>query len=430
MSGRRQKIAFPFSSQTWFRKSGGTTQYGKAVFEPRLLTTDQLGDQDHPWPPPRGFKGDIGGSLAIVKRSAQLWHNAPKVISSPPIAGNIYELSGDLSPLALPSGLQFPSPAPLSNGELAAWGATGFARTIPTRPESEIATMLGEFSIEGIPRDPREMAQRWRDTAARFKRSFESSGNRSGWMQRAREGRRYANDVGGAHLAVAFTWFPFLSEVVNMTNVYLDRAKIIAQFERDSGRLVRRRRVLDDRRWSGASTKETNRYPWPSGASYLWSAGGELTTHLQYHRKVWFSGAYTYYVRFPGAGLLHSEGAQLRNRLFGDRITPSMLWNIAPWSWLIDYGTNIGDVMTNMSQFSRDNLVARHAYVMCHTTVTRTVQLRNAQPRNGSPIDCTLVTRTETKQRARGNPYAFALTPTPLTARQTAILAALGLTRL
>jgi hypothetical protein len=137
-----------------------------------------------------------------------------------------------------------------------------------------------------------------------------------------------------------------------------------------------------------------------------------------------------YYVRNMGAGILYREGAQNRNRLFGTDITPSMLWNIAPWSWLADYGTNIGDVMTNLSAFSRDNLVARHAYVMCHTQVTKLYQLRNQRPVIGNPIDCSLALTTETKQRARGNPYSFALTPQPLTARQTAILAALGLTRL
>lgn len=428
MSGKRTFNALNgFRAETWLSNNGN--DYGFSVFEPKLLATDVMGDQDHTWPPPKGYRGDSGGSFALQQYRAYFAHNGPGELSSNPLGSLRYYRSGDISPVALPSGAQFPAAPVLSNGALYAWGATGFARTIPTKPEADIATMLGEFSIEGIPRDPRDMAERWRDTAARFRDSFRRSDPRR-WMARARAGRRYANDVGGAHLAVAFTWFPFLSEVTNITNAYLDRARIIAQFERDSGRLVRRRIVLEDLQWGDPPVNLADSYGWPTGASYLWAGPGKLTRHDSYRRKTWFSAAYMYYVRFPGSGLLHARGSQIRNRLFGTDITPSMLWNIAPWSWLADYGTNIGDVMTNMSQFTRDNLVARHAYVMSEAIATREYRLRNLRPVKGPPIEAVLMLKSTTKRRARGNPYAFALTPEPLTARQTAILTALGLTRL
>jgi hypothetical protein len=417
-----------FKTETWFTTNGGPKN-GLTAFQPKVVVTDSVSSGEHNWPPKGGQLRDIGGNFALIQRRAY-FANTGVSLKSPKIGSIEYYRAGDISPVALPSGAQFPAAPALSNGSLHAWGATGFARTIPTTPESDIATMLGEFSIEGIPRDPRDLAERWRDTAAAFRRSFESSRNPRRWMARARAGRRFGNDVGGAHLAVAFTWAPFLREVTNITNAYLDRAETIAQFERDSGRLVRRRIVLENERYADPPINMGASYGWPSGSSYLWSGPGELTQHNSYQRRTWFSGAFTYYVNFPGSGLLHARGAQLRHRLFGAGITPSALWNIAPWSWLADYGTNIGDVMTNMTQFSRDNLVARHAYVMSTATAVREYKLRGLQPRTGPPIEATLMLKTTSKLRARGSPYSFAITPQPLSGRQTAILAALGLTRL
>lgn len=430
MSGNRTFNALSnFKAETYLKNANSGLEYGFNVFEPKVVVTDVMGDQDHPWPPRKGNRRDIGGSFALTQYRAYWQHTGPDHIKSQ--AGSIiYNRTGDISPVALPSGAQFPAAPVLSNGALYGWGATGFARTIPTTPESDIATMLGEFSVEGIPRDPREIAERWRETARRFRESFESSRNPARWMRRANAARRYANDWGGAQLAVHFTWAPFLREVQQITGAYLDRAKTIAQFERDSGRLVRRGTVLEDLRWADTPVTLSDSYGWPSGSSNLWLAPGKLTRHDSYRRKTWFSAAYMYYVRFPGAGLMHSRGAQLRHRLFGAAITPRTLWNIAPWSWLADYGTNIGDVMTNMTQFNRDNLVARHAYVMSEAIATREYSLRNVRPKNGEPFDATLLLKTTAKRRARGNPYSFALTPTPLTDRQQGILAALGLTRL
>jgi hypothetical protein len=116
------------------------------------------------------------------------------------------------------------------------------------------------------------------------------------------------------------------------------------------------------------------------------------------------------------------------NYLYGTRITPAVLWEIAPWSWLADYFGNMGDVLTNLSAFGNDNLVCNYAYIMVHTKTTKSCSWFGTSVNNG-PLQTSFDLVTETKQRLRAGPYGFAATG-GLSAHQESILGALGLSRL
>jgi hypothetical protein len=124
------------------------------------------------------------------------------------------------------------------------------------------------------------------------------------------------------------------------------------------------------------------------------------------------------------------RGEQVANQLLGSRITPETLWNLTPWSWLVDWVFNIGDVLSNLSAFSNDGLVMRRGYVMRHENLTHDYTLTGIRFMNGyNPGMIYQRFSTETKIRRSASPYGFSASWPDFSPRQLAILAALGITR-
>jgi hypothetical protein len=143
----------------------------------------------------------------------------------------------------------------------------------------------------------------------------------------------------------------------------------------------------------------------------------------------WFSGCYTY--QYEPTEMDNLERiVQEASLLYGLELTPEVLWNLAPWSWLVDWVANVGPVVHNLSAFQQDGLVIRYGYVM--ETTTRTYRRTNTvRPQSFAPIpfvydDSFIGTR---KRRVQATPYGFGLTLDAFTNRQWSILAALGMTR-
>jgi hypothetical protein len=148
----------------------------------------------------------------------------------------------------------------------------------------------------------------------------------------------------------------------------------------------------------------------------------------------WFVGCYTFYV--PPADAIGFDKARLyeqyANQILGTRLTPEVVWNLAPWSWAADWFSNLGDVVTNFSYFGADDLAMRYGYVMEKNTSTIHASWSGKVNLAGSPN--TLISLNEsfgslTMQRRYASPFGFGLTFDGFTPRQQAITVALGLTR-
>jgi hypothetical protein len=120
--------------------------------------------------------------------------------------------------------------------------------------------------------------------------------------------------------------------------------------------------------------------------------------------------------------------ASFARKLVGARISPEVLWELQPWSWLVDWYFNIGQILENIESFQTDGLVARYAYLMCTDVVTCDVATSRYSLRGylGEVSRRTVVTR---KQRIRASPYGFGTNPATWSPERWAILAALGLTK-
>lgn len=143
--------------------------------------------------------------------------------------------------------------------------------------------------------------------------------------------------------------------------------------------------------------------------------------------KVWFTAKFKYYI--PPKSL----SSVIWNRravasMFGGTITPSVLWEATPWSWLIDWFSNAGDVFANMSDGLADNLVASYAYVMGTRQYAASCQ-HIADAKTGTGVNFTTTHSWISKRRAEANPFGFGLTFDTLSAKQLSILISLGMAR-
>jgi len=116
-------------------------------------------------------------------------------------------------------------------------------------------------------------------------------------------------------------------------------------------------------------------------------------------------------------------------KVLGISLTPDTLWNLAPWSWFLDWFSDTGDLLSNWTDWAIDNQVMLYGYIMEHSLNEYTYKFVGSTGLTGNarPYDITMV--TETKLRRQASPYGFGIQWTDLSARQKAILAALGISR-
>lgn len=222
-----------------------------------------------------------------------------------------------------------------------------------------------------------------------------------------------------------------VSDLRKIGSAVKDAHKIIAQAQKGSGQTTRRSYSFP----SETSTTGQKLSLYPEGYSWMNPAGtssvaGEIIETLI--RNTWFEGAFTYLlpVGDTAAGKVKEFEAKA-NILLGTRLTPEVVWNLAPWSWFADWNANVGDIVHNWSAFSTDGLVMKYGYVMCETIARRTYAaygLRLIDSYKGeisAPLSA--VYTTTVKMRIPGSPYGFDLKPVDYSTKQVAILVALGL---
>lgn len=166
--------------------------------------------------------------------------------------------------------------------------------------------------------------------------------------------------------------------------------------------------------------------PWGTW-SHNWSSVGPTyhTTTTTVKRS--FSGAYMYYVSKESLRGLE-EFAQKAQHLYGWKPSPTGMYNLTAWSWLLDWFTNTGDVVDNVSLYLEDPFLVRWAYMMEETHQVRDVE-QVLKIKDGPVVYASMRFETLMKKRRKINPLHFGLKEEALDARQLSILAALGLTR-
>jgi hypothetical protein len=203
--------------------------------------------------------------------------------------------------------------------------------------------------------------------------------------------------------------------------------KVLKQLRRDSGRLVRRsidfptkREVVRDDQTAGAIATSFSGFDMP--------LSGITKRHTIVEKRQWFSGAFTYHL--PDSSELDGFArlAAQADKLYGVVPDVADLWNLIPWSWLVDWFVNVGPVLSNVTNYAKYGLVLPYAYMMEETIVTYEYTFFST---SGNPManGADLVIVDHTKKRVQASPFGFGLTWDGFSTGQLSILAALGLSR-
>lgn len=409
------------------RRSSYPPPYEMYNYDSGITTFKEIEAVQMTWskgnPFPRG-KGErpVGGPFDTIKTDFNFGHDPSKLftltrVGFPNISweGNIFPAYPDV-PAAFVKGVtwnaltQFvPS---LGDGTLGAKGAKAISITAPTNSKADVAVGLAELYREGIP----------------AMLGVETLRNRA----------HLAKSAGSEFLNIQFGWMPLVSEVRSAAKAIVDSDKILRQLDRDSGRNVRRRfEFPEELEVSIDYLSQGNAFPPPWLDINYWTNG--VTTPTAVHktvRNVWFEGAFTYYL---DQSLYNNDSfgaiVDKARLLLGLKLSPDVLWNLTPWSWLLDWAVNIGPVLTNLSLFAQDGLTLRYGYTMETTEVSHQYTWPGLSANSISGSVGTVsppITGTWTgtrKKRIEQSPFSLGLLGQALSLRQIAILSALGITR-
>lgn len=310
--------------------------------------------------------------------------------------------------------------------------ATGYKKARPGNPVAG----LGQFILElkSLPQMP-----------LRRLRKVSKNANFSDIPKLLRRELQDFRNLGSEYLNVVFGWKPFVKDLQEMYYLWHDIDRRMAQLVRENGKYIRRRStVLDETSSTFPQERQNYNYAYAlvKGASAnIFGGSSQWTKTGTTKEKVWFSGSFRYYIPDTSSSLWD---ARARLALFGALPTPELLWNVLPWSWLVDWFANVGDIVSNASMNAVDNLTTRYSFVMRQISKSTTWQVTTQHPAQNSGNGVTSVRRewpavshtfntvyTEVaKQRTGGgNPFGLNVQLSSLTGHQLGILAALGLSR-
>jgi hypothetical protein len=294
---------------------------------------------------------------------------------------------------------------PSSDAQLDSYGTSCIARCLPTNPLVD----MGQFLVElrDLPRliDPFT----WKEKARRFKSLAEHGSSE--------------------YLNVAFGWLPFINDINSFLKVSDHLSKVAQQYDRDSGRHVRRSAKLWDRSSTVSSLVSSNAAPYPTPSQL--QLGGKLYKDVTLKEHVWFKGSFTYYLP-PIDGSVHSyfdRYGAYASKFFGLRLDPDLLWKVTPWSWAIDWMTNSGSIIRNWNAFHNQGLVMHYGYVMEEKIEATKYRVDGFKLSSNPLTSLEDFTFQISRVRRKATPYGFGLTPGSFTPFQNGIIAALGINR-
>jgi hypothetical protein len=267
-------------------------------------------------------------------------------------------------------------------------------------------------------------------------------------------------DLGEQYLNYEFGWKPFVKDLLDMYRTQKKLEKTLQSLRDNNGLVIRRRdkkrtsttssvlcegslsvpfghlgatliggNVALDGYYVGGPTgcADLDLYSFTGQCDYNYTVYDALTT--------WNCGNFGYYVPDIGS----SQWTERAKRaLFGQNPTPNQLWELIPWSWLIDWFSNVGDILSNLSTNAVDNETWTNCFSMREISRTHEITISTHWDHlTGSygfdvPAGQSSLTysRVETnKLRRQASPYGFGLDWPDFDARKILILAALGITR-
>lgn len=289
-------------------------------------------------------------------------------------------------------------------------GVNGWGKAKPAQPEASLGVAFGEA---------REIPHMLAQTAKAFARSYKTFIKNTSKMG--------IRDAADDWLNLNFGWLPFLRDIEDFIKVVKYQEDLLRQLRKDNNQWIYRRRSIrreetveqvfsDSRVAAFTPVGASNLYNTPNGNTRI-----ERVTRL----NSWFVGRFKYYIPY-----LKTSGPGTTREmvhLLGLRPTPMVLYELMPWSWLVDWFTNVGTSFSNLQSCLLDGVVSKYAYVMSHKTQRVTGEYFSNFKQG--PIKAVRYAQIEQKIRSEASPFGFENSADSFSQRQWSILAALGFTR-
>lgn len=398
----------------WGAWSGSSTPSTVPVTVTASRGRQETVDESHPaWRSsrkPTAQDGDYGGAFDSTSSGVTISDGIPRLCKGSYIDQSQYEREVVYSGSFLACNPNI-TPPTVVHSNLNALGSEAVARCKPTNNIANVATSLGELFREGLPK----------------------LAGLASW-----ESKTLAAKSGQEYLNSEFGWKPLVGDIRSVAYATANAHRILSQYEKNAGKVVRRRYEFPEvvnvetgnlgpyngwvysNGWNEAALRDYNR-PMPN-LRYI-----TTTT-----RKSWFSGAFTYHLPtgYKSRNKLVSMAAKA-GPLLGLELTPDVVWSLTPWSWALDWFSNSGDIVSNLSDWASDGLVMKYGYVMETVRSETTYYLDGGSQYNftGNRFPSTVTVWSESKRRRAASPFGFGVSWEGMTPRQLAISAALGLTR-
>lgn len=238
---------------------------------------------------------------------------------------------------------------------------------------------------------------------------------------------RKFKDLGSGYLNAQFGWRPFLSDIRRSVQTFKRLDDHLARLKKNNGKWLKRGGTLFETNESNKTAISAPVYLAPRNYTYDHIGVRTVTTYS----RAWFKGSFRYHI----PGLQENEWGSFRSfrRLYGLELTPSLVYELTPWSWLFDWVSNTGDVIENLQAVQFDNMAAQRAYVMLKTETKSEVEVsfRARFTLDGNQSYTSHCSRSNeshiTKCRAEASPFGFNMNWDDFNPFQLSILTALGI---
>jgi hypothetical protein len=334
----------------------------------------------------------------------------------------------------VPSGTYIPIPPFASD----VYGAQLVRQAIPTSPLNNAAVTLGEFiQPGGIPKAYTKQIL----SSPGLIKPIIPFGSKKGYKKYLADLKLGAKRSGDFALNYQFGYAPIASDVVGAVGAINMGAKYIEQLKRDSGKTVRRQRHAatvatynDPVHMAGSVSLTSLGHNISADRASLYrssaDAVGSVSMTESTSQKIWFSGGFRFHFETP---MSYDKGLEsvLKqvDKLSGLGLTAERLYQLTPFTWLVDWNCSLGDVISNAQRFSEDGLIMLYGYVMRTSVTIRTYTLSGIKFRQFDPGPITTTYRSVRKERFRGDPFGFGSNPQTYNSRQWGLLSAVGMTQ-
>lgn len=380
------------------------------------------------------FQEDLGHPFELTRYKTEggLWSGSFE--SAPPFTIRYYRgqnldlaQQNDTSPI--PMGL-----GPVGWSDLPAYAQAAYAKAAPLPSSFSLGQFLGELP-QGLPR-------------------FGTAFAKADLLSKSKT----LKAVGDDYLNVTFGWIPFLSDLISAGQALAGATTALLGPKGPTHRERYEGQVESMRSYSGSgpfialasttrSTADRSRFtddyrifneklgmpPTAQNAAGLGDGSGRLTATYTVTERIvtnrWFEGSFTF---IPKIGFNPDSYLDRLQELMNPEITPAVLWELAPWSWLVDWFVKIGDSIAANEVASDNRIISNYAYAMESRKIERGAILTNLTGgvKYAGPNAIARRWTTTGKRRIRANPFGFKpMTNTNLNPNQWMIMAALGLSR-